>query len=133
MTKVLVIVAGAIGAFYGSLLAKAGARGAGGLPTLDILQTQELFVRSIMQEVCNIAAACGHRLPGEIVIINIDNTYAMPPYKTSMLLDYESGQPMETETILGNALRAAQRLGIAVPHLESVYALMKLRELRLNG
>lgn len=104
----------------------------GGLPTLDILQTQESFVRSIMQEVCNIAAASGHPLPDDIVNINIEHTYAMPPYKTSMLLDYENGHPMETEAILGNALRAAQRLGIAVPHLESVYALMKLRELELT-
>ena len=104
----------------------------GGLPTLDILQTQEPFVRSIMQEVCNIAAASGHRLPDDIVDINIEHTYAMPPYKTSMLLDYENGQPLETEAILGNALRAAQRLGIAAPHLESVYALMKLRELKLT-
>jgi 2-dehydropantoate 2-reductase len=103
----------------------------GGLPTLDILQTQESFVRSIMQEICNIAAACGHPLPEDIVNINIENTYAMPPYKTSMLLDYENNQPMETEAILGNALRAAQRVGIASPHLESVYALMKLRELKL--
>ncbi|WP_432741934.1 2-dehydropantoate 2-reductase [Methylobacter sp. G7] len=105
----------------------------GGLPTLDILQTQESFVRSIMQEVCNIAAASGHPLPGDIVNINIEHTYAMPPYKTSMLLDYENGQPMETEAILGNALRAAQRLDVAVPHLESVYALMKLRELKLRN
>ncbi|MDP1774178.1 MAG: 2-dehydropantoate 2-reductase [Methylobacter sp.] len=105
----------------------------GGLLTLDILQTQEFFVRSIMQEVCDIAAASGHPLPDDIVNINIENTYAMPPYKTSMLLDYESGQPMETEAILGNAVRAAQRLGIAVPHLDSVYALMKLRELQLNN
>ncbi|PPK77074.1 ketopantoate reductase [Methylobacter tundripaludum] len=103
----------------------------GGLLTLDILQTQEFFVRSIMQEICDIAAASGHPLPNDIVNINIENTYAMPPYKTSMLLDYESGQPMETEAILGNALRAAQRLGVAAPHLESVYALMKLRELML--
>lgn len=104
----------------------------GGLPTLDILKTQESLVRSIMQEVCNIAAASGHPLPGDIVNINIAHTYAMPPYKTSMLLDYENGQPMETEAILGNALRAAQRQGVAVPHLESVYALMKLRELKLS-
>jgi 2-dehydropantoate 2-reductase len=104
----------------------------GGLPTLGILQTQEPFVRSIMQEVCSIAAACGHPLPDDIVNTNIAHTYAMPPYKTSMLLDYENGQPMETEAILGNALRAAQRLDIAAPHLESVYALMKLRELKLG-
>ncbi|MFI3156514.1 MAG: 2-dehydropantoate 2-reductase [Methylococcaceae bacterium] len=105
----------------------------GGLLTLDILQNQEAFVRSIMQEVCDIAAACGHPLSDNSVNINIENTYAMPPYKTSMLLDYENGQPMETEVILGNALRAAQRLGIAAPHLESVYALMTLRELQLSN
>lgn len=104
----------------------------GGLPTLDILQTQKSFVRSIMQEVCDIAAASGHPLSDDIVNINIEHTYAMPPYKTSMLLDYENGQPMEIEAILGNALRAAQRLGVAAPHLESVYALMKLRELKLE-
>lgn len=104
----------------------------GGLLTLDILQTQEPFVRSIMQEVCDIAAASGHPMPDDIININIEHTYAMPPYKTSMLLDYESGLPMETEAILGNALRAAQRLGIAAPNLESVYALMKLRELKLE-
>jgi 2-dehydropantoate 2-reductase len=104
----------------------------GGLLTLDILKNQESFVRNIMQEVCNIAAASGHPLPDDIVNINIESTYAMPPYKTSMLLDYENGQPMETEAILGNTVRAAQRLGIAAPHLESVYALMKLRELKLG-
>ncbi|MGZ5043532.1 MAG: ketopantoate reductase family protein, partial [Methylobacter sp.] len=104
----------------------------GGLPTLDILQSQESFVRSIMQEICDIAAASRHPLPSDIVDINIEHTYAMPPYKTSMLLDYESGQPMETEAILGNALRAAQRLGVPSSHLESVYALMKLRELKLG-
>jgi 2-dehydropantoate 2-reductase len=103
----------------------------GGLPTLDILQSQEAFIRSIMQEICNIAKACGHRLSNYIVNSNIENTYAMPPYKTSMLLDYENGHPMETEAILGNAVRAAKRLGVASPHLELVYELMKLRELKL--
>lgn len=104
----------------------------GGLPTLAILQSQEAFVRSIMQEICRIAEAIGHRLPENIVDINIANTYTMPPYKTSMLLDYENGHPMETEAIIGNAVRAARRGGVKTPHLESVYALMKLRELKLN-
>ena len=104
----------------------------GGLPTLDILQSQEAFVRTIMLEICRIAEAVGHRLPDNIVDVNIENTYTMPPYKTSMLLDYENGQPMETEAIIGNAVRAGKRLGISSPHLESVYALMKLRELKLG-
>ena len=32
----------------------------GGLPTSDILQSQEAIVRSIMQEICHIAEAVGH-------------------------------------------------------------------------
>lgn len=103
----------------------------GGLLTLEILQAQESFVRSIMQEVCEIAKACGYPLPSDIVDINIENTYSMPSYQTSMLLDYKKGHPMETEAILGNAVRAARRAGVESPHLASVYALMKLRELQL--
>lgn len=104
----------------------------GGLATLDILQTQETFVRAIMEEVCAIATACGHQLPDDIVEQNIQNTYTMPPYKTSMLLDFERGQAMETEAILGNAVRAAAREGVDSPHLNAIYALMKLRELQIQ-
>jgi 2-dehydropantoate 2-reductase len=103
----------------------------GGLLTLDILQEQEPLVRSIMQEICDIAKALGHALPTDIINLNIDSTYAMPPYKTSMLLDYENGHAMETEAILGNAVRAAHRAGAACPHLETVYGLMKLIERRI--
>ncbi|WP_031434860.1 ketopantoate reductase family protein [Methylomarinum vadi] len=104
----------------------------GGLATLDILRTQEDFVRSIMQEVCSIAAACNHPLPADIVEQNIQKTFTMPPYKTSMLLDYEKGQTMETEAILGNAVRAAAREGTSCPNLNALYAMMKLRELQLQ-
>lgn len=102
----------------------------GGLATSDILATQEPFVRAIMEEICTIARASGHPLPDDIVEANIASTYKMPPYKTSMLLDFEAGRPMETEAILGNAVRSGRTLGVAIPHLESIYALMKLRELR---
>lgn len=102
----------------------------GGLSTSDILTSQEPFVRAIMAEICAIAQVSGHPLPTDIVEVNISSTYKMPPYKTSMLLDFEAGRPMETEAILGNAVRYGRRLGLAIPHLESVYALMKLRELR---
>ena len=104
----------------------------GGLMTKEILDTQEALVRAIMLEVCSIAEACGHPLADDIVEQNIANTHAMPPYKTSMLLDYALGHPMETEAILGNAVRAARREGVDCPHLETVYALMKLRELQIS-
>jgi len=51
----------------------------------------------------------------------------MPPYKTSMLLDYEQGRPLETEAILGNAIRAAERANEPCPYLESVYASIRLK------
>jgi 2-dehydropantoate 2-reductase len=104
----------------------------GGLATSDILASQEAFCRAIMEEIVALAKACGHPLPEDIVEINLSSTRKMPPYKTSMLLDFEAGRPMETEAIVGNAVRRGKRLGVAVPHLESVYALMKLRELRLH-
>ncbi|CAL1240017.1 ketopantoate reductase family protein [Candidatus Methylocalor cossyra] len=104
----------------------------GGLATGDILAHQETLVRALMAEVAQIAQAVGHPLPPDAIDRNIDSTRQMPPYKTSMLLDFEAGRPMETEAILGNAVRAGRRAGVALPQLETVYALMKLRELQLT-
>ncbi len=104
-----------------------------GLSTKDILNTQESLVRTIMQEVSAIAAACGQALPLDSININITNTQAMPPYKTSMLLDYERGQPMETEAILGNTVRAAKREQIASPTLNTLYALLQLKTLKAEA
>ncbi|MEO1881005.1 MAG: 2-dehydropantoate 2-reductase [Methylococcales bacterium] len=101
----------------------------GGLSTQAILNSQEPLIRTIMQEVCNIAAACGHPLADDSIDINIQNTYSMPPYKTSMLLDFENNRPMEIEAILGNTVRAAQRENISCPVLDTLYALMKLKQL----
>ncbi|NJD05175.1 MAG: 2-dehydropantoate 2-reductase, partial [Methylococcaceae bacterium] len=105
----------------------------GGLPTSEILSHQENLVRAIMAEICAIAQASGHPLPADVIEHNVEHTRAMPPYKTSMLLDFEAGRPMETEAILGNAVRAGHSLGVAIPHLETVYALMKLREAASAG
>jgi 2-dehydropantoate 2-reductase len=98
-----------------------------GLSTAEILGTEEPFVRHIMQDVCRIASAQGYPLPADAVDRNIEMTYSMPPYKTSMLLDYEQGRPLEIEAILGNALRAAERAHVPCPYLESVYASVRLK------
>ncbi|MCQ8116016.1 ketopantoate reductase family protein [Methylomonas rosea] len=105
----------------------------GGLATQAILQNQENFVRRVMQEVCSIADACSHPLPADIVENHIALTRDMPPYKTSMLLDFERGHTMETEAILGNAVRAAKRQGVDCPCLQSLYVLMQLRELQIRS
>lgn len=101
---------------------------AGGTDTRTILTTQEPLVRAVMQEVAAIAAATGHPVPADSIEKNIANTHAMPPYKTSMLLDFEAGRPMEVEAILGNAVRAAIREGVTAPRLETLYALLQLQQ-----
>lgn len=48
--------------------------------------------------------------------------------KPSMLLDWESGKPMELEVILGNPIRIARNKGYEMPRLQSLYALIKMKE-----
>ncbi|HEY8609560.1 MAG TPA: 2-dehydropantoate 2-reductase [Noviherbaspirillum sp.] len=86
------------------------------------------FVRKVMEEICAIAAAAGHPQQQGLIDQYLENTAKAPPYKTSMALDFEHGRPMETEVILGNAVRAGRREGVHAPSLETMYALMKMVE-----
>jgi len=88
------------------------------------------LVRQVMTEVESIARAAGHPLPESVIDRNIRDTSVMKPYKTSMLLDFEAGRPMEVEAILGNAVRAARREGVEAPRLETLYALLSLADER---
>jgi 2-dehydropantoate 2-reductase len=102
----------------------------GVLDTAMMLKTPEdaAFIRKAMLEVCEVAAATGHPLPAALAEQMIAGTRAMPAYKTSMALDYEHGRPMEIESILGNTVRAGRKVGVAVPALESIYAIAKMIE-----
>ena len=104
----------------------------GALDTAAILAPAEgeAFVRQAMQEVIRVATAAGHALPPAMVDQYIEGTRRAPPYKTSMALDFENGRSMETEVILGNAVRAGRREKVAIPALEALYALLKMIEVR---
>lgn len=99
----------------------------GVLDTSAMLRTpeSEAFVRRAMNEVCAIAAALDKPQSPKLVEQNLAGTRAMPPYKTSMALDYENGRPLELEAILGNVVRAAKRVNVETPALESLYAITK--------
>ena len=86
------------------------------------------FIRKAMKEVCEVAAATGIRSRPKLAEQMIAGTRAMPAYKTSMALDYEHGRPMEIEAILGNTVRAGRKTGVAMPALESIYAIAKMIE-----
>ena len=104
----------------------------GGVDTENILicPPSAQLARQVMTEVCMLAKASGHELAADIIDRNLTDTLRMKPYKTSMLLDFEAGRPMEVEAILGNAVRIAQRLGRSVPYLESLYGLLALIQQR---
>ena len=100
--------------------------------TGHILGSEEgrAFVRRTMREICEVAAATGHPLAPELVDQYVENSGKAPPYKTSMALDYENARPMETEVILGNAVRAGRRENVDIPALKNLYALMKMADLK---
>jgi 2-dehydropantoate 2-reductase len=98
----------------------------GGLGTRDILSGGEqiAFVRGAIEEVAAIAAADGHPLPAEIAERQIQGTLRMENYVSSMGQDRLAGRAMEIEALVGNAVRRTRELGVAVPRLEALYAML---------
>ena len=54
-------------------------------------------------------------------------TRKMGAIKSSMLQDAESSRPLEIEAIIGSTVEVGRKLGIAMPFLEAVYGLTRLR------
>jgi|HigsolmetaAR203D_1030402.scaffolds.fasta_scaffold00011_19 2-dehydropantoate 2-reductase len=88
----------------------------------------EALVRETMAEIVSVACAAGHPLDEALIDKLIAVTRKMPPYKTSMALDYEQGRPLEIEAILGNIVRTARRCNVRAPRLETLYAIAKMVE-----
>ncbi|HMY67409.1 MAG TPA: ketopantoate reductase C-terminal domain-containing protein, partial [Leptospiraceae bacterium] len=57
----------------------------------------------------------------------IEMTFRMKPYKTSMLLDFENRRPMEIDVILGNTVKFAGQAGLELPHIYTMYCILKMR------
>jgi 2-dehydropantoate 2-reductase len=51
----------------------------------------------------------------------------------SMQQDWAAGKKMELEVILGAPIRIAREKGIEMPRLQSLYALIKMRQQRRDG
>ncbi|HEY5758828.1 MAG TPA: 2-dehydropantoate 2-reductase [Steroidobacter sp.] len=107
----------------------------GMLDTAVMLGTPEsmAFIQRAMEEVCAVAAAAGYPMHPKLIDQLIGATQGMPPYHTSMALDYKYGRPMEVEAILGNTVRAARKHGVNTPILETLYALTKMIERRIRA
>lgn len=99
----------------------------GGLDTGEMCDggaVEELCMK-LMRETALTAKAAGHEFPEEDLAATMEYTRHFPPYKSSMLVDYEAGRALEAEAILGNVCRIADRLGADTPCLHTCYALLK--------
>lgn len=89
----------------------------------------EKLVTEVMEEVVLVAQALGHT--------NITSDFAREQLQRalerkgtkgiepSMLVDVLNGRRMEVEVILGNPIKVAREVGVDVPRMETLYALLK--------
>jgi 2-dehydropantoate 2-reductase len=82
-------------------------------------------VRAAMEEVDAVAGRLGIEIPVSIDR-RIRGAAQVGDHKTSMLQDLEAGRPLEIDAITGSVVELAARLGVAVPHLETMYASVKV-------
>jgi 2-dehydropantoate 2-reductase len=87
------------------------------------------LVADLMAEVMAAARADGVTFAvstDEMVRRQLRLTEPVGAYATSMQLDRRAGRPLEVEAILGEPLRRAEVLGVPVPHLRTLYDLVRL-------
>ena len=106
---------------------------AGGIGTQTILRDSHLrnTAETAMREVVAAgnadlsAASSAARLDADEVVARMFSlTETMGDYRTSMVIDYLNGAQLEVEAILGNPVRRARELGLAVPTMSALYGLV---------
>jgi 2-dehydropantoate 2-reductase len=86
--------------------------------------TREL-VLSMMRETAEIAARFG--IPPKVSVERrFEGAAKVGDHKTSMLMDFEAGKQLETDVLLSAPVELARLVGVPVPTLELVYALISL-------
>lgn len=80
---------------------------------------------AIIEEGLAVARAAGVEI-GVSAEDRLDMAMHIADVKTSTLQDLEAGKPLELEPICGATIEIARRYGVAVPHIETVYALTQL-------
>ena len=91
------------------------------LGELDRVPAMVELLRAVMEEVASVGAALGIDLPVPIER-RLEAGLAVGGHKTSMLQDLEAGKPLELGCMTGAVLELAYRLGVPVPHVETVHA-----------
>jgi 2-dehydropantoate 2-reductase len=90
------------------------------------------LLRAALAEGAAVGEAVGLELPVS-VDRRLERGIAVGDHKTSMLQDLDAGKPLELDCITGAVIEVAANVGVAVPHLESIYACTKLLDTVLRG
>ena len=86
-------------------------------------------IRAFMAEAMDELAAVGTAIDcpiGESSEDRMAVTERLGAFKSSMLQDVEAGRPIEIEALLGAPREIAQRVGVATPQLDRLYAMTRL-------
>ena len=85
--------------------------------------------RALVAEMMREAQAVGEAFDIRVRISiekRIAGAEAVGAHKTSMLQDVEHGRAIEADALIGSVIELARLAGVATPHLDAVYALVKL-------
>lgn len=86
---------------------------------------------AMMQEAQNVGEALGIRFRISIEK-RLAGGEAVGEHKTSMLQDVEAGRMLEADALLGSVLELGRMTKVPTPHLDAVYALVKLLDARVQ-
>ena len=88
---------------------------------------------AIAAEVAAVARAKGIAVDGERIARNVEHAiHAHRGHRPSMLQDVLAGRRTEIDAISGKVVAAAREAGVAVPHAETLLALVRLIDARVN-
>ena len=86
------------------------------------LMTEVITAANVWVDHLSKEAASARHIPMTWATTMVEATKKMKPYRTSMKIDFDEGRPLEVEAILGNPVRAAAKLNVAVPEMERLYS-----------
>lgn len=82
------------------------------------------MTRQLMREVIDVGRKCDVPLSYDLVDQLINKILAMPGIGSSMQADAKAGRPLEVDVILGVPVKKGRELGVPIPTLEVIYALV---------
>lgn len=82
------------------------------------------LISGVLDELLALAAAQGCKFSVEFKQKTMDEMTQPSHHESIMYQDYLARRPMEVETYLGSPIKMAQTLGIKVPRIETLYAIL---------